>query len=308
MFKNHLLIAVRTILKHKIFSAINLFGLAVGIACFAVIMLYIQDELAYDKFHPEANRIHRVVKDFVNDDGSKTPDATTPPALLPALRREIPEIEQAVRLFPSWGYKPLLTYGEKTFYEESFLRVDSTFFEVFTFTFVRGEAKSAFAQPLSIVLTESMARKYFGDEDPMGKTLIFDQRHSLQVSGIMKDVPAQAHFKFDFLIPLRSLSRNFQGNYQMDGEWGWYNFYTYIKIRPNTAIAAIEPKIKAVFKAHQPENENIFYTQPLAGINGIHLTSHLNRNPYCWRSWLQSWPWVCRKSDCRFSIVSPKKN
>jgi putative ABC transport system permease protein len=275
MFKNHLLIALRTISKHKIFSAINLFGLAVGIACFTVIMLYIQDELAYDKFHADSERVYRVVKDFVNDDGSKTPDATTPPALAAALQREIPEMEQAVRIFPSWGYKPLLTYGEKTFYEEHFLRVDSTFFEIFSFPFVRGEAKSAFAQPLSIVITESLAKKYFGNEDPMGKGLIFEHQHHLQVSGVVKDVPRRSHFKFDFLIPIRSLSRSFQGNYEMDGDWGWYNFYTYIKIRPNAAISAIEPKIQKLFKAHQPENDNIYYAQALSGLNGIHLTSHL---------------------------------
>ncbi|MCI0692125.1 ABC transporter permease [candidate division KSB1 bacterium] len=275
MLKNYLLIALRTILKHKAFSAINLFGLAVGIACFVVIMLYVQDELAYDSFHADADRIYRVVKDFVNDDGSKVPDATTPPGLMPAMAREIPEIEQAVRIFPSWGYKPLLTYGEKTFYEERFLRVDSTFFEIFSFPFVRGEAKSAFAQPLSIVLTQSLAKKYFGDEDPMGKTLVFERRHPLQVSGILEDVPAQSHFKFDFLISIRSLSQDFQSGYQMDTIWGWYNFYTYIKIKPNTAIASVEPKIQKVFKANQPQNDNVFYTQPLAGLDGIHLTSHL---------------------------------
>jgi len=271
MFKNHLKIALRTIAKHKAFSAINLFGLAVGIACFAVIMLYVQDELAYDKFHVDADRIYRVVKDFVNEDGSKLPDATTPPALMPALAREIPEIETATRIFPSWGYKPLLTYGEKTFYEERFLRVDSSFFEVFSFPFVRGEAKSAFAQRTSIVLTESLAKKYFGDEDPMGKTLLIDHGNPVQVTGILKDVPAQAHFKFDYLLSIRSL----RNDGQLDTFWGWYNFYTYIKMKPNTAIAAIEPKIQKIFKANQPENENVFYAQPLAGLEGIHLASQL---------------------------------
>lgn len=275
MLKNYLLIALRTILKHKAFSMINLFGLAVGIACFVVIMLYVQDELAYDSFHADADRIYRVAKDFVNDDGSKVPDATTPPGLAPALSREIPEIEKAIRIFPSWGYKPLLTYGEKTFYEERFAHVDSTLFDIFSFPFARGEAKSAFTQPSSIVLTESLTKKYFGDEDPMGKTIIFDQRHPLQVTSIIKDMPPQSHFKFDFLLPIRSMRPQAEEYARMNDTWGWYNFYTYIKIKPNTTIAAIEPKIQAVFKSHQPENSNVFYAQPLAGINGIHLTSHL---------------------------------
>ncbi|MGH7600820.1 MAG: ABC transporter permease [bacterium] len=275
MLKNYLLIALRTILKHKAFSAINLFGLAVGIACFIVILLYVQDELAYDGFHADADRVYRVVKDFVNDDGSKVPDATTPPGLAPALVREIPEVETAARIFPSWGYKPLLTYGEKSFYEERFARVDTTFFEIFSFPFVYGEAKSAFTQPSSIVLAASLAKKYFGDEDPMGKTIIFDQRHSLQVTGIMKDMPPQSHFKFDFLLPMRSMRPNAEDYMRMDNTWGWYNFYTYIKIKPNTTIVAIESKIQAIFKSNQPENDNVIYAQPLAGLNGIHLASHL---------------------------------
>ncbi len=275
MFKNYLKIALRTLSKHKVFSAINLFGLAVGIAAFTIIMLFVKDELAYDAFHADAGRVYRVVKDFVNDDGSTTPDATTPPAIMPAMVRQIPEIEHATRIFPSWGDKPLLTYGEKTFYEERFLRVDSTFFEVFSFPFVSGAAKSAFAVPQCILLTESLAKKYFGDEDPMGKTLRFDQRFDLQVTGVLKDVPPQSHIKFDFLISIRSLNRNFASTARFDGNWGWYNFYTYIKIRPNTVIAAIEPKIQTVFKKHQPENDNVFYAQQLAGLDGIHLTSHL---------------------------------
>lgn len=275
MFKNYLKITLRNLLKHKGFSAINLLGLAVGIACFTLIMLYVKDELSYDRFHTDNERIYRVVKDFVNQDGSRLPDATTPPAVMPAMLREIPEIAQATRIFPPWGDKPLLTYNDKTFYEERFLRVDSTFFEVFSFPFVRGEPKSAFAQPLSIVLTESLAGKYFGNDDPMGKTLIFDERFPLQVSGVVKDVPQQSHLKFDFLISIRSLSRNFQSAYQIDNNWGWYNFYTYIKTKPGASVGAIDEKIQAIFKANKPQNDNVFYTQPLVGLNGIHLSSHL---------------------------------
>lgn len=275
MIKNYVWVALRAFWKHRIFSGINLLGLAVGISCFTIIMLYVQEEISYDRFHRDSDRIYRVVKDFLNHDGTRVPDATTPPALMPAMLREIPEIEQATRIFPTWGYKPLLTFKEKTFYEDNFIRVDSTFFDVFSFSFLRGDAKSAFAQPLSVVLTESLARKYFGNNDALGETLIFDNRYSLQVSGIIKDVPPQSHFDFDFLISIRSLADDLQGNYEMDSIWGWYNFYTYIKLKPNTSPASVDERIQAVFQVNQPENENEFYTQPLAGLNGIHLTSHL---------------------------------
>ncbi|MBI3110438.1 MAG: ABC transporter permease [Ignavibacteriales bacterium] len=276
MLSNYFKIALRNLLKHKGYSFINGFGLAAGIACCILIVLYVQDELSYDTFHADSDRIYRVVKDFVNADGSRLPDATTPPGLMPALVREIPEIETATRLYPSWGFKPMLTYGEKTFYEEKFLRVDSTFFDVFTYQFVQGNKSTVFAKPLSIVITQSLAKKYFGDDDPMGKILSFDRTFSLEVTGVLQDVPAQSHVKFDFLISIRSLGNDFRGNYGMDALWaGWYNFYTYIKLRPGAEIASVEPKIQALFKANRPQSDNVFYAQALTGINGIHLASHL---------------------------------
>jgi putative ABC transport system permease protein len=274
MIRNFVLISIRVFLKHRAFSSINLFGLTIGIACFNLIILYVFDELSYDRFHNDSDRIHRVVKDFVNKDGTTTPDATTPPALLPALLTELPEVEQATRIFPSWGYKPLVAYRDKAFYEESFLRVDSAFFSVFSFPFVRGDARSAFAEPLSVVLTESFAKKYFGDVDPMGKSLTIDRNASVNVSGIVQDVPPQSHFKFDFLLSLRSLSRN-ASTADLDGNWGWYNFYTYVKTRSDVPENELNRKIQTVFNSHQPTNDNVFYTQKLAGLKGIHLNSHL---------------------------------
>jgi len=195
MIRNYIKIAYRNLLKHKGISFINIFGLAVGMACCLLIMLFVRDELSYDRFHKDANRIHRVVKDFVNDDGSRLPDATTPPALNKAMQLEIPEVEQTTRIFPNWGTQYLFQYGEKRFNEERVYRVDSNFFDVFTFPFVKGEAKTSFKELNSILITESSAKKYFGNENPMGKILKTDLG-DLMITGILKDVPENSHFHF----------------------------------------------------------------------------------------------------------------
>src|SRR5258706_5777581 len=132
MFKNYFKIAVRNLWKNKSLSFINIFGLAAGMACSLLIFLFVTDELSYDQFNTDANRIYRVVKDFVNDDGSRLPDATTPPAAAPAIQKEIPGIEHVTRVFPNWGNNFLITYKEKHIYEEKLCRVDSSFFDVFT--------------------------------------------------------------------------------------------------------------------------------------------------------------------------------
>ena len=254
-------------MKNKVLSFINIFGLASGIACALLIILFIKDELSFDKFNKDPERIYRVVKDFVNEDGSKLPDATTPPALAPAMQKDIPEIESTVRIFSNWGSKYLIKYGDKKFYEEGVYRADSSIFTVFNFPFIKGDAANAFKQLKSVVFTESAAKKYFGKDDPIGKMVDIDPMGPHMVTGVIKDVPANSHFKFDFLISTRTI-----GGRNIDESWGFYNFYTYIKLKPNTSIASVEPKIKALFKKYQPDNKNIFYTQALTD---IHLTSNL---------------------------------
>lgn len=267
MLKNNLKIAFRNLLKNKVLSFINIFRLASGIACALLIILFIKDELSFDKFNKDPERIYRVVKDFVNEDGSKLPDATTPPALAPALQKDIPEIESTVRIFSNWGGKYLIKYGDKKFYEEGVYRADSSIFTVFNFPFAKGNAANAFKELKSVVFTETAAKKYFGDEDPIGKRVEIDPMGPHMVTGVIKDVPSNSHFKFDFLISTRTI-----GGGDIDQNWGFYNFYTYIKLKPNTSIASVEPKIKALFKKNQPDNKNIFYTQALTD---IHLKSNL---------------------------------
>jgi len=171
MFKNYFTIAWRNLWKTKSSSLINIIGLSTGMLCFIIILLYIKNELSFDRYHKDSYHIYRIVKDFVNADGTKIPDATTPPALAPALRHDLPEIAYATRLFPAWGRKYLIQYKDRGFYETNLIRVDSSFFDVFDFPFVKGNKNNAFPGPLSILLTQTVAKKYFGNDDPVGKTV-----------------------------------------------------------------------------------------------------------------------------------------
>lgn len=266
MIKNYFKIAWRSLSKQKGFSFINIFGLATGMACSLLIFLFVKDETSYDRFHHDASQIYRVVKDFVNDDGSRLPDATTPPALAPAMQKDIPEVAITTRVFPGWGANFLIKYGDKKINEDKLYRVDSSFFDVFTFPFVHGNAKDAFKEVQSIVLTESSAKRYFGNDNPVGKTLQIDRLGNLMVTGVIKDVPHASHFHFDFLIS----TRKFGGN--IDANWGFYNFYTYAKLKPNSDITAFTKKVQDVYKSNTTDGANIFYVQPLTD---IHLTSNL---------------------------------
>ena len=266
MLRNYLKIAFRTLWKNKKLSFINIVGLATGMACSLLIFLFVKDELSYDKHHHESALIHRVVKDFINDDGSRIPDATTPGPLAAAMQREIPEVEKITRLHPNWGESTLIEYGDKKNLEEKVCRVDSSFFDVFTISFIKGDSKSALSDINSIVLTESTAKRYFSNEDPMGKTLRMNGTEDVTVTAVIADVPPQSHFHYDFLLSYRRLGE------QAETIWGNYNYYTYIKIKAGTDIDFFDKKIQQVYERNQEERYSVFYTQPLTE---IHLTSRL---------------------------------
>ncbi len=171
MLKNFLTIAWRNLSRNKIFTVINILGLAIGMACCILVSLFIRDELSYDRQNIYADRIYRVVADFINDNGSKVPDAATSPALSTAINREIPEIECVARLFPGWGNKFYVRNGDKRSVEENVYHADSSIFSVFTIPFLKGNAKNAMDNPHAIIITESMPKKYFGNSDPIGKPL-----------------------------------------------------------------------------------------------------------------------------------------
>lgn len=266
MFRSYLKVAFRSMLRNKGFTAINIFGLAIGMACSLLIFLYISDEKSYDRFHKDSDRIYRIVKDFINDDGSRIPDATTPAALSPALMREVPEIEKIARVLPNWGATWLVKYGDKKIIEEKLWRVDSSFFDVFTIQFIKGNKKTALENTRSIVLSESAAKRYFGNEDPIGKTLTLQPGEDMMVSAVFKDIPTNSHFHVDILLSWRRLPPT------LDENWGGYNYYTYVKLKEGANTAAFTKKIQDIYERSQEERFSSFYIQPLTD---IHLKSHL---------------------------------
>lgn len=269
MFKNYFKIAWRNLWKNRASSLINIIGLSTGMMCFIVILIYVKNEMSFDRYHVNADRIYRVVKDFVNTDGTKIPDATTPPALSYSLKTELPEVEYATRFSPSGGRKYLIRYQDKAFYETSLMRVDSNFLHVFDFPFAMGNRESAFKGPLSIVLTQTAANKYFGDINPIGKMvrININNGQDFLITGVLKDVPQNSHYTFDFLIPFTSGRDSV-----INSDWSWHIFYTYVLLKPNANVASFLSKLQPLFSKHQPQNKDRYYAQALTS---IHLTSNL---------------------------------
>src|SRR6185436_15257273 len=171
MFKNYFRIAWRNLKKNRLLSSLNIFGLATGFACCLLMTLYITDELSYDNFNKDGDRVYRVVKDFVNEDGSRLPDATTPPAIAPAIMKEIPGVESVIRIFPDWGRKHQVKYGEKEFYEPAVYHADPNVFSFFTFPLVKGNPATALSEKTLLCLRNLQQKNILAQRTPLVKQL-----------------------------------------------------------------------------------------------------------------------------------------
>lgn len=200
MIAHYFKLALRNIRRHRIYTFINISGLAIGMACCLLIVLYVQNELKFDKYHVNSDRIFRtVIKEYAQ--GKWDNQVGSPDLLGPALVEEYAEIIQCVRLFhPFWIEKWMVSLNGKSFYEGGVFFADPAIFDVFTFPLVQGDPRTALRELNSIVLTEEMAQKYFQDENPMGKVLSLDGRMDFKVTGIARNVPHNSHFRFDFLV------------------------------------------------------------------------------------------------------------
>ncbi len=274
--------AARNLKRNRLFSFINISGLAVAIACCVLIGLFIQDELSFDRQNRDADRIHRIATNFLNTDGVVVPDATTPPEIADHLKAALPEIESVTRLFARSGMKAsLVRVGKNQFLEDKWLHTDSCFFEIFTTTILKGDARTALKDPNSIVLTETAARKYFGEKDPLGQTMEIDDFDPMTVTAVVRDPPLTAHFTYSLLIP-RIRSSDFQNP---NSSWDWFAFQTYIKVKPGVNIAAVDRKINELVERNIVNKRHRFFTQPLTS---IHLDSNLRNelSPNSARSYL----------------------
>lgn len=268
MFRNYFKIAIRNLRKHKAYSFINILGLAVGMACSLLILLWVQDELNYDQFNERADRIYRVIQESRDSDSQGRARVGAPWG--PAMQADFSGVEAFTR-FRYYG-RALVRHNGKQFYESNGLYADSAVFQVFTFPFISGDPHTALTTPNAIVLTESFAQKYFGDENPLGKSLTLGSRE-MQVKGIIKDVPENAHFRFSFLVSFIS------HNAWYVNEWGMNNYHLYVLLNEGQSPDAITAGIPAFLEKHMGEevvaqSRSDVRLQPLGD---IHLHSNLFR-------------------------------
>lgn len=268
MIKHYLKLATRHFGKNLMFSLINLFGLAFGLAAVFAILLYIFDELSYERFHQNAANIVRVNTKF-NFDGTQMNLATAPNQVAPFFGEQLPEVKEALRVFRhNFGESASIKAGEDTFVETNLHWADPNLFDVFTFEFVAGSAAEALDRVNTAVLSESTARKYFGDENPIGKVIEIDNRYQLEVTGVFKDMPAQTHLPFSVIgsfqtIPFGQPERL---------SWGNASFYTFLLLEKQTDLSQLSAKINDLLKKEVPA-ENLWYTLHLKPMLDIHLYS-----------------------------------
>ncbi len=242
MLKNYFKVALRNLSRFKIYSFINIAGLAVGMACSILIILFIQDELSYDQFHEKSDRIYRLSREWFNNDGTSSLHlARVAPPIGPLLKNDFPNIIEEVTRVAS-DYNTFLQIDDKTFIEQKFFWAEDNFFKIFSFEFIEGNPSTALKEPYSVVLTESMAKKYFGSEDPLGKTILYEKEDNLKVTGVIKDVPDNSHFKFDFLGSFLTLN-DYIGVETLTRNWGSNNYTTYILLPENFPVEELDRQI-----------------------------------------------------------------
>ena len=286
MFKNYFKIALRNIIKHKGYSFINIVGLAIGMAFCMLIFLFVRNELSYDRYHEKASRIYRLTQE--SSWGGKYFHTTLiPNPLAPEFARAFPEIESVVRVnhIPN---KVLIGHEDKHFKEDRFYLADPSIFHVFSFPLVRGDAETVLRNPFSVVISEDMADKYFGEHDPIGKTLSYEKTFDFTVMGILKNIPENSHFKCDFIAPFACANDLYWDGYAEDRTQS--SLRTYFLLKEGSSPEALESKLPdfvdrflaPVIAMYRPMMERMGYTEEdfmfklnVQPLTDIHLHSHL---------------------------------
>ncbi|RPI73268.1 MAG: FtsX-like permease family protein, partial [Ignavibacteriales bacterium] len=282
MFKSNFKIAFRNLVRFKAYSLINILGLAIGIASCIIILIFVNDELSYDKHHEKADRIYRVhTRGKLL--GNELNMAVSPAPLGETMVNDFPEVIQSTRM--GYNANMLIRYNENVFNETRFFWVDSTIFEVFTIPFIQGDPNTALDQPHTIVLTETLARKYFGNEDPMEKVMNMEDGTPYTVKGVVKDCPPNSHFHYDMFASLSSW-----GGSERNSFWISNNFYTYIVLEKGAAGSDLQKKLPAFAKKYagpqlqemlgitydEARDKGYVYEFIMQPLTDIHLHSHLD--------------------------------
>jgi len=269
MIKNYLKIALRNFRRHLGYSFINIVGFAIGMACCLLILVYVRHELSYDRYHKDAERIFRISLDIRTPTANRV-FALVSPTVAPALKADFPQVEFAARLLPAENR--LVKRGEAFFYENLFTYADQELFDVLTIRFLRGNPRTALTRPQTLVISERMALKYFGGENPLGKTLNINTR-DYEITGVVEDPPGTTHLKFDLIASLETLA-----TWNEMSNWHSTMFYTYLKLRPNVNVEEFSRRAGRMADKYVGETlagwkeTYQYFLQPIAG---IHLYSHI---------------------------------
>jgi len=274
MFRNYLKITLRHLKKHRGYSFINIAGLAIGMACCLMILLYVSDELSYDRHHEHADRIYRV--NGISSIGETTRHyATTPPALGPEIAVSIPEIEESIRFFDIIEFEARIK--DKHIRIPDTCLADPTYFDIFSHEFIAGDPQKVFAIPESIVITEETAKRLFGDQDALNQVITFPPERTAKVTGVIKNFPKNAHFRFNALVPTTAM-RDQEGRPHPVLRHPYFcQVYTYVLLREDADLKDLEQKIMAV---HESRWGKMFKQRgttrqyPLMAMKDIHLKSH----------------------------------
>lgn len=278
MLRHFFQIAIRNLLKRKYYSFINMTGLAIGMACCLLIALYIQHELSFEKFHTKHNRIYRVVQTYLESKGQAkhaTPEefqvwGCAPVG--PALQADFPQVEKVVRFMGAGSF--LLEYGDKRIQQEKLVCMDSTVFDVFSFKLLHGDQRTALVEPFSIVLSETVAEKFFGKENPVGKTIKVDNSSDFTVTGVVADPPSNSQISFNGLISMSTARRWRDDIFNM---WGYVDFYTYFLLKENADIHSMEFAIPSFIQRNVKDEPG--YTIKFEKLDDAYLHSVATRQP-----------------------------
>ena len=280
MIGHYLKISTRHLIKQRFYSLINITGFAMGLAACLLIVLFIKNELGFDSHHPDADRIYRLTWEAKLGDMERKGAVTSTP-LAPTLQQEFPEIELAARIGPNMyesGNNQIRQEGElQSVYEEGFIYADPSFIDIFQFPMEKGDGSSALKEPLTMVISASKARQFFGSNNPIGQTMILNENKErpYKITGVMRDLPHHTHLQFNYILSMEGVRASKIPN------WGFNNYVAYVKLAPETKVAEVESKFPAFIKKHEREDivkkmeeGNNYFRYKLQPVTDIHLYSN----------------------------------
>jgi len=271
MLKNYLVVAFRSMRRSKVFATLNILGLAVGMTACLLIMHYLSFETSYDRFHENSDRIYRLRYERTDEAGEAVRFASCTPPAAARIRENYTEVEKIGRLLST---SASVSCGEKVFLEERVFFAEPEVFEILKFEFVDGDPVTGLAQPGNTFLSQSTARKYFGDDNPVGQTISTNRKTDYTVVGVFQDIPANSHLKFDILLPWENLAAAAGPDYTEN--WGHTGAYTYLIVRPGTDPREFETKLLSLAETEAPwlKEYNLTIDLKMQPLTDIHLTSH----------------------------------